>query len=123
MPQMTLIFDGDCGFCKGWVERIRRRDAVQAVEFLAYQSEERKKRYPNIRDEDFQKGGYLYFPDGTFYHGADAAPHILRALPSWKWLSYFFAIPGFQTVARLFYSLIARNRRHLSRRKSLCGVS
>jgi predicted DCC family thiol-disulfide oxidoreductase YuxK len=115
MPQMTLIYDGDCGFCMQWVERLRKRDVNQAIEFLSFQSEERKKRYPQIEYDEFQKGGYLFFPDQTFYRGSDAAPHLLKALPSWKWMSYFFKIPLVPFFARVIYGWIARNRHQLSK--------
>lgn len=116
MPQMTLIYDGDCGFCCKWVDRLRKRDVNQAIEFLSFQSPERERRYPGIQYDEFQKGGYLYFPDNRFVRGADAAPYILRVLPSWKIFSYFFKIPGVPPISRIVYSWIARNRHRLGDR-------
>jgi len=106
----TLIYDGDCSFCKGWVEWARKRDAEQKLEFITCQSDERKQRFPQIQEADCLKGMYVVLPDGRFFWGADALSYFLGAVSGWRWSAGLFRIPGALFIARPIYRLIARNR-------------
>ena len=108
--ELTLIYDGECGFCLGWVEWARRYDPQRRVEFLPCQSQERQKRFPKITEADCLRAMYVVLPKGQTFSGADAATHILHVLKGWAWLAFLLQIPGVLWLARPIYRWIARHR-------------
>ncbi len=114
MSDLTLIYDGECGFCRKWVDQIRKYDAAQKIKFLPCQSEERKQHFPQILEENCLKAMHVVLPDGQIFSGADAAPHVLAVLPRWQRCASLFKIPGVLLIARPVYRLIARNRHRLA---------
>lgn len=117
MNRLTLIYDGECEFCKRWVDRIRRLDLSNHITFMTCQSEERKRLFPNISELECLEAMQAVLPNGRVFPGADAAVYILKELPRCRWIAFFFKIPGILPIARLVYKWIARNR-HLFRCKS-----
>jgi len=113
VSDLTLVYDGECGFCQGWAEWVHRHDVKGQIRLMTCQSNERRERLPQIREEDCLRAMYVIFPDNRFYSGADAAPHILEALPRWRWCLLLFRIPGTLLLARPIYRFIARHRRNL----------
>jgi hypothetical protein len=57
-----LIWDGDCYFCRLWIERWREVTAGQ-VEYSA--SREVAGRFPEIPSDEFDRSVVLIEPDGT----------------------------------------------------------
>lgn len=122
MNELTMIYDSDCGFCKGWVDWIQKRDNHHRIEFLPCRSQQRIERFPKIEEADCLKAMYVVLPDGNFFSGADAAPYLLKALPKWKWASMLFKIPGVLLVARPIYRWIARRRHRLGCDSNHCQI-
>jgi len=122
VSELILIYDGECGFCKKWVDWIRKRDKAQQLEYLPCQSNERKQRFPQINEMDCLKAMHVVLSDGPIFSGADAAPHILRALPGWQWCAAMFKIPGALLVARPVYRSIARNRHRFGSETDHCKL-
>ena len=112
MSSLTLVYDGECGFCQGWADWVHRRDVNGQIRLMTCQSDERRERLPQIREEDCLKALHVVFPDSRLFSGADAAPHILDVLPRWRWCSFLFRIPGALLLARPIYRFIARQRRN-----------
>ncbi len=104
------------------MEWARERDTQQKIEFVPCQSAERRERFPQITEDDCLKAMYVVFPDGRFFAGADAAPHLLHLLPNWKWCVTLLSIPGIVQIARPVYRLIARNRHHLHGASPSCKL-
>ncbi len=108
----VLIFDGDCHFCRFWVERWRGITAGR-VDYRPFQ--DAAGDYPQIARSEFENAVQLIEPDGRVTQGADA---VLRALefssgPA-RWLGPALAwIPFGLLAARAAYRFIARNRAHL----------
>jgi predicted DCC family thiol-disulfide oxidoreductase YuxK len=103
-----LIFDGDCHFCRRWVERWREL-TVGAVEYAPYQ--EVAARFPEIPREAFENAVHFIERDGTVYRAAEAVFRSLGALHSGRWLVWSYQhVPGFAPIVELAYAFIARNR-------------
>ena len=81
-----LLWDGDCGFCRGWVDRWRVQVA-HAVDTAPYQ--EAGARFPEIPVEHFERAVQLVEPDGDVSSGAEA---IFRA----------FALGGHPAILSLY---------------------
>ncbi|HEX4575412.1 MAG TPA: DUF393 domain-containing protein [Gemmatimonadales bacterium] len=110
----TLIYDGECGFCRSWVERVRRWDREHRLATVPFQ-DQRRVAALGVALPALAAAMHLVLPDGRVFAGADAAPELLRLLPGKRWLAALFRVPGVLPVARRVYSGIARRRRCLVR--------
>lgn len=110
----TLVYDGECGFCRRAMERVRRWDREHRLRYVPFQDEAGVARL-GVSLPALAAAMHLILPDGRVYAGADAAPEILRLLPGKGWLAAPFALPGALPIARRVYAWIARQRRCLVR--------
>ncbi len=78
-----LIFDGDCSFCRYWVDSWRDKTG-DAVEYAA--SREVASRFPEIPLQSFGQSVQLVLPDGNVYGGAEAVFRTLAFAPRGRWL-------------------------------------
>ena len=103
-----MIWDGECHFCRRWIERWREGTAGE-VEYAPYQ--EIAERYPEIPREQFQRSVVYIDKAGDVSVAAAAVYRSLRCRPSKKWLWWSYQhIPGFAAVSELGYNFIARHR-------------
>lgn len=103
----VLIFDGDCSFCKAWVEFWRKLSG-DSVEYISYRQS--GKRFPDIPVEDCRRAVQLVTPEGRF-SGAEAVARLLDGIPGYGWLLWCYRfIPGFAALASFAYRLIANHR-------------
>lgn len=103
-----MIWDGECHFCKRWIERWREITAGE-VEYVTYQ--EAANRFPEIPIEQFQRAVAFIEPDGKAFFAAEAVYRSLRYRSSRRWLAWSYdRVPGFAAVSELAYNFIARHR-------------
>ena len=108
-PRCPLtIWDGECHFCKRWIERWREITAGE-VDYVTYQ--EAADRFPEIPVEQFKRAVAFIEPDGKTFFAAEAVYRSLQCRSSRKWLTWSYDhIPGFATISELAYKSIARHR-------------
>jgi len=107
-PKPLMIWDGDCHFCKRWIERWREVTAGK-VDYATYQ--EAAARFPEIPVEQFQRAVAFIEPDGGAFFAAEAVYRSLRYRSSRKWLAWSYDhIPGFAGISETAYKFIARHR-------------
>jgi acetyl esterase len=114
IERATLIYDGECGFCRETVAIVSRWDRERRLTLIPFQDEARVRAF-GIPLPALAAAMHLVLPDGRILAGADAAPDLLRLLPGKQWLARLFALPGVLPVARRAYAWIARRRRCLVR--------
>ncbi len=111
MNKPLLIFDGDCGFCRRWIERWRRITGNQ-VDYKPYQ--EVGSRYPEIPKEKFQQSVQLIEDLAGARQITSGAEAVFRALahhPQRRWLLGLYQKSGlFRNLSEGFYNLVAGNR-------------
>src|SRR3989475_4115853 len=108
-PKPLMIWDGECHFCKRWIERWREITAGE-VDYVAYQ--EAADQFPEIPVEQFKRAVALIEPDGKTFFAAEAVYRSLRYRSSRKWLSHSYdRVPGFAPISELGYKFIARHRK------------
>ncbi len=110
----TLIYDGECGFCRDAVAIVSRWDRGQQLHFIPFQDQVGISEFA-LPLPALAAAMHLVFPDGRVFAGADAAPELFRLLPGKRWLAWVFAVPGVLPVARRVYAWIARRRHCLMR--------
>ena len=99
----TLIYDGACGFCRRWVERVRRWDRRNLLEFVPYQTADLESRFHSLSRDACTQRIHLVDAGGTAYQGAAAGREVVRRLPGgWLW-ALPFRIPGGLRIAERLY--------------------
>jgi predicted DCC family thiol-disulfide oxidoreductase YuxK/uncharacterized membrane protein YphA (DoxX/SURF4 family) len=109
-----LVFDGDCHFCRRWVERFRRITG-DATDYLAYQDPSIAAKYPEISEEEFSTAVHLILPDGTYCSGAEAAFRALSEAGKEKWLYSLYRSYDFvENISETIYEEVALHRSFFS---------
>jgi predicted DCC family thiol-disulfide oxidoreductase YuxK len=108
MHAPQVIFDGDCGFCRIWVDYWRRLTGDR-VEYTPFQ--EAANQFHNISIDNFARSVHLALPDGEMLNGAHAVFRALSFAPGRPWLLAMYRhVPGFAGVSEWAYGLIAAHR-------------
>ena len=108
-PEKPLLaWDGECHFCRRWVERWHQT-TEDAVDYVPFQ--QISERFGEIPREEFERAATIIEPDGAVYSGAHAVFRALRSRPSRKWLSWSYEhVSGFAVIAESLYKSISQNR-------------
>jgi predicted DCC family thiol-disulfide oxidoreductase YuxK len=110
----TLIYDGSCPMCCAARDWIARNAVPGAFEFVACQSEERAKRFPQISEERCMTAMQLVFDDGRTCAGDAALPHICMGLRKWRWAARVLRVPPLSFLSPIAYRFIAKRRQMFS---------
>ncbi|MFI5345714.1 MAG: lipase maturation factor family protein [Elusimicrobiota bacterium] len=110
----VLVFDGDCGFCRLWIERWRLATG-DAVEYLP--SQKAAARFPKLSPADLGEAVHLVEPDGTISRGAEAVFRSLdRAGGAYRAGLFFYrSLPPFRAASEAAYRFVAARRPAFSR--------
>ena len=119
-----FYYDGNCGFCLRWVNRLRRLDRAGRVSWVAFQSLPEPPR--GVTWNDLKRAAYLDTrPDtgaGPLHEGFYAFRQLSRRIPLLFPLAPLFWLPGMGRLGQPVYRWIAANRYRLScRRPSVRG--
>ena len=119
-PKPLLIWDGDCDFCRLWIERWREMTAGK-VDYTT--SQEAVGRFPEIPPDEFHRSLVLVEPNGTVVFAAEAVYRSLAYRRPRKWLAWSYDhVPGFAAVSETGYGLIARHRNLCQRLPDCSGA-
>ena len=112
-----LVFDGECPFCRAWVEYCKRLTGDRVL-YAPYQ--EVGPHIPNVPLEDFASAVKLIMPDGKVLSGAHAVFGALDSVQSKRWMMWSYKhIPAVASFSEAAYSVIARHRSFAYRVTSL----
>ena len=104
-----LIFDGDCSFCRLWIERWQQQTG-ERVEYAPSQSPDIASRFPEIPPEQFARAVQLIDVDGSVSEAAEAVyrlrAHAGHATTLWAYQH----VPGMASVSERAYRLVADHR-------------
>jgi lipase maturation factor 1 len=87
-----LVFDGDCSFCRAWVEYWKdlTGDQVGYSPLL-----EVGERFPQVSQQQFRSAVQLILPGGEVRSGAHAVFTVLASMPDRRWmLRLYERLPG-----------------------------
>src|SRR5579864_8689398 len=103
-----LVFDGDCSFCRAWVDYWRR---LTGERVLYTPCQEIGSRFPNLSQKDFAAAVSLFLPTGEVRIAAHAVFSLLNFVSGKRWMLWMYVqIPGFALIAELLYRVVARHR-------------
>src|SRR5687768_6700805 len=105
----VLVFDGECGFCRFWVDRWRHYTGDR-VEYLPSQSPDLTRRFPDVPRERFARAVQLIEVGGRLSEGAEAVFRLLAlgGRPAALWAHEH--VWGLAAVTEGIYRLIANHR-------------
>lgn len=110
MSELTLVFDGYCGFCTRsvqWIQRLDRRGRVRVVPCQA----------PGVVDAygltvaDCEAAAWAFTADGHRHRGAAALNAALAAALGTALPLRVYRLPGVRRLQDAVYGWVARNRR------------
>ncbi len=108
---LLVLFDGDCAYCNGWVNWIRKRDTAGRFRFAPLTSAEglalrKQHSIPDTVDSIVLVNG------SSAYTRSDAAWRVLKDLSGFGFASVLLrAMP--RPLRNWGYDLVARNRHRL----------
>lgn len=123
LARPVLLYDGNCAFCRRWIERIRRWDRRNQIELLPAAERHSHPGLPALSDAELDAAMHLVLPDGRVYSGGRAVPHLLRRLPGGGIPRLVFYIPGVPLVTSLGYNWVARRRHRFGCADGACGIA
>jgi predicted DCC family thiol-disulfide oxidoreductase YuxK len=108
-----MIWDGECQFCRGWVNRWKQ-SMGKKIDFLT--SEEMGRHFWEISEDSYRKAVHLIERNGRVSRGAEA---VFRAYSIGQGKSFFLSVyrrvPVFAWLSEWFYRLVATNRSFFSK--------
>jgi len=105
----TVVYDGDCSFCKIWVGRLARWDREDSLRLLPLQ-EGSAERLTGRSAEQLRHSLHFVETDGTMLTGAAAVREALL-YTRWKYLVKMLAsVPGTMFIAETIYRRVAESR-------------
>jgi predicted DCC family thiol-disulfide oxidoreductase YuxK len=103
-----LIFDGDCGFCRLWIEHWKHQTG-ERVRFATFQ--EVGEQFPQLSRPEFAAAVQLILTTGAVRSGPHAIFTALAVLPEKRWMLFLYEhLPGARVVCEAAYRVIARHR-------------
>ena len=103
-----MIYDGDCTFCRMWIEYWQRLTGDQ-VDYLPFQTA--ADQFPQIPRQDFESAVHLIWPDGSVFRGAHAVFKTLACVPRYRrLLGLYDRVPGVAALTERLYRLVAAHR-------------
>ena len=121
LDRPLLVFDGECPFCRAWVDYWKRLTGDR----IAYASfQEVGARFPEISREEFASAVKLILRDGEVRSGAHAVFSALATVPEKSAALWAYErIPGFAAASEMAYGVFARHRSFFYRiTKFLWGI-
>jgi predicted DCC family thiol-disulfide oxidoreductase YuxK len=81
VPQATLLYDRDCGFCRWCLGKVLAWDRRRSLRPVAIQSEQAARLLAGMPEEERLASWHLVDLDGTVRSAGAAFPGLLRLLP------------------------------------------
>ena len=109
----TILYDGDCGFCRWSAEKLRRWDRERRLAFATIQGETGRRLLGDMAPADRLASWHVVMPDGTRLSGGAALPPVLDRLPAGAPLALLASLSPPLTDAA--YRAVARRRTAIGR--------
>jgi predicted DCC family thiol-disulfide oxidoreductase YuxK len=108
-PNPVMIYDGDCSFCRAWIERWKQATGKE-VAYVPLQDRNVPVQLPEIPRANLERAVHLVDTTGNVYAGAEAVFRTLAIggakIPLWTYRH----VPGVASITEAGYGLVARHR-------------
>jgi predicted DCC family thiol-disulfide oxidoreductase YuxK len=119
-PQLTIVFDGTCGFCTRSVRLLETLDRDRRVRAVPFQ----KSGVPasvGLTVEECEATAWAIAPDGRRYRGAEAVNAAVAAALGSGLPLQLYSVPGIGRLQDFVYHLVASHRDRLPGDRPYCG--
>ncbi len=117
----TVVFDGVCVFCSGWVRFLLARDRARRFRFATMQSAPGRRLLIGHGIDPDDPVSFLLVEGERAYSDSTAALRILTRLGGWwRLVAVFYAVPRFMRDA--VYRFVARRRYRWFGKRESCFV-
>lgn len=106
----TVLYDGQCRFCRGQMAILRRLDPTGRLALVSLHDPSVARDFPELPREVLLEEMVVVDRSGRTRAGATAWRHLARRLPLLWPLAVPLYIPGSLPLWNWLYRLIARNR-------------
>ena len=118
----TLLFDGVCNLCNGWVDFVIRRDPKGKIRFAALQSPEGSAALERVGlSGDYLDSIILVDSDGRVRSASAGVLETLRRL-RWPWPVFYLLIVVPAPIRDWVYRWVARKRYQWFGKRHTCRV-
>jgi predicted DCC family thiol-disulfide oxidoreductase YuxK len=117
----TIVFDGLCKFCNGWVDFVLRRDKAKRFRFATAESQAGAGLMAAHGLSASDLSTVLFVQHGKGYVKSTAGIRILMALGgAWRLATALLIVPRF--IRDGIYTVVARNRFRIAGRYETCPL-
>ena len=111
----VVIFDGQCRFCRGQVNNVRRLDlGGKTLSYLSLHDGRVGQRYPDLSHDQLMAQMYVVDASGKRHGGSDAVRYLTRRLPLLWPAMPLLHLPGTAWLWRWAYAQVAKRRYRIS---------
>ena len=119
-PQLTLVFDGTCGFCTRSVRLLNALDRHRRVRAVPFQKGDVRASV-GLTVEECEETAWAIAPDGGRYRGAEAVNAAVAAAVGSALPLLLYSLPGVRKLQDFVYHLVASNRSLLPGDRPYCA--
>lgn len=112
----TVLYDGQCRFCRGQIALLRRLDHAGRLEFTSLHDPHVATAFPELSRKDLLDEMVLIDTRGRTWRGAAAVRYLSRRLPVLWPIALPLHLPGSMPLWNSLYRLVARNRYRIAGR-------
>src|SRR3990172_5350736 len=116
---LTLVFDGDCGFCTACAGLLRRLDRRGHVRLLPFQAPGVCQSL-GLAPEECQAAAWAAPEGGRLARGAEALLLALGSAPGGRGIPQLYGRPRLRRAADAIYQWVARHRGRLPGVRPYC---
>ena len=110
LTRPVVLYDGDCAFCRRWVDRLRRWDRGNRVDAWPASDRHEHGALPPIDDAALDRAMHVVTPDGRVHAGGRAVAEVARYLPMGAIVHPLLRLPGISHLLELGYRFVAARR-------------
>ncbi|MEX2416679.1 MAG: DUF393 domain-containing protein [Paenibacillaceae bacterium] len=120
--RLIIIYDGHCVLCTRTVARLIKLRTTVDIDSIPLQDERTVSLLPYgyNRDQLDKEIHVVDMSNGHIIRGADAIVYVMTKLPSLRFVSIMYHIPGMKRLASCIYQWIAKRRYDLFGKMDEC---
>lgn len=112
----TVLYDGQCRFCRSQVAMLRRLDLTGRLRFVSLHEPHVGRDFPDLAPAALMQEMHVVDRSGRVRAGAEAVRYLARRMPLLWPLALPLHVPGSLPLWSWLYGLVARNRYRLAGR-------
>ncbi len=106
----TVLYDGQCRFCRGQIGILRRLDWWRRLQFTSLHHPSVAEDFPELPTARLREEMVVIDQAGRARGGAEAVRYLTRRMPPLWPLAALFHIPGSLPLWRWLYAFVAKRR-------------